>query len=273
MKFFRTKKGIIITLAVILLLILIRHIIAENTVFYAPDYAKEELSSILENKDFDAVFRQTGIAPKVAEEIAERENSAFLEKMQKLYFSGSSVKKNYIAFPVTLEERNRDDITPLIPLKKGDILVTYNTRTLDWRHGHSAIVLDDKGEVILEHMSIGEKSVITYAKYWGMYPAFIVLRHPDENIAAAAADYAKENLVGIPYSLFAGFGTKDKTGEENPSSHCSHIVWQAYMSQKEDIDSDGGPVVTPRDIAHSEKLDVVQIFGIDPGKYASRVLK
>ena len=31
-----------------------------------------------------------------------------------------------------------------------------------------------------------------------------------------------------------------------------------------DIDSDGGPVCTTRDIVHSDLFEVVQVFGFDP---------
>ncbi len=56
------------------------------------------------------------------------------------------------------------------------------------------------------------------------------------------------------------------------SSHCSHIVWQAYMAAGCDIDSDKGFVVTPKDIAMSDELKIVQIFGINPKEYKDRFL-
>ena len=182
-------------------------------------------------------------------------------------------KKNYIAYPVTAEERNTKQYTPFVPLKKGDILVTFNTQTLDWRHGHLGLVLNDSGTALLEHMAIGEVSCVTDAFYWGKYPAFIVLRYFDEKVSEKAANYAQENLVGAPYSIFSGIVKKDKTGEEKPTSHCSHIVWQAYKSQGADIDKNGGLIVTPRDIAMSDDLQVVQIYGLNPKDYTSRILK
>ncbi len=265
MKFFKAKKGIIICATALLLTILLtRYIIAENTAFYIPPYEKKDISDLVRKKDYNTIFAQTGVVPDIAKEFSENGDIAFLEKMQDFFFEKPPIQKTYIAFPITLEETTKEGIAPLIPLKKGDVLVTFNTRTLDWRHGHCGLVLDDEGSLMLEHIAIGKKSAVNSTVYWGIYPAFMVLRYSDEKIAEAAADYAKDNLVGIPYNLFAGFVKKDKTGESDPSSHCSHIVWQAYKSQGVDIDSDGGTMVTPRDIAKSEKLSVVQILGINP---------
>ena len=279
MKFFKTKKGKIITVLVILLTILIiRHIIAENTVYYKPTYEKADISDTLSNetledKDYMLIYKQTGVSPGAAKEIMESGDTELLSELNELYFKEAPSKKNYIAYPITLEERNNSQITPLVPLKKGDILATFNTRTFDWRHGHLGLVVDDSGTVALEHMAIGQVSCTTSAFRWGKYPAFVVLRYSDPEVAAKAADYAGKNLVGIPYSIVAGIIDKDKTGEVNPSSHCSHIVWQAYKSQGVDIDVDGGPIVTPHDVAMSEKLSVVQIFGTDPEDYEDRLLK
>lgn len=279
MKFFKTKKGIIITVSVIIAVILIiRHIVAEKSVFYKVPYEKTDITSTLDkkqlsDKDYILIFEQTGISPTAAKELIEDGNTQFIQKLHELYFNKPLSKKNYIAFPITLEEMNKTQITPIVPLKKGDILVTFNTRTLDWRHGHCGLVLDESGTQLLEHMAIGETSCITDAFYWGRYPAFLVLRYRDEKISQKAADYAKDNLVDIPYNIFAGVFKKDKSDKKEPSSHCSHIVWQAYKSQKVDIDKNDGIFVTPRDIADSGNLQVVQIYGLNPKGYTSRILK
>ena len=279
MKFFKTKKGIIITVLVLFAVFLvIRHIMAENSVFYKVPYEKVNISDTLNKeslseKDYILIYEQTGVSPAAAKEIINSGDTKFLKELNDLYFKSPDSEKNYIAYPVTLEEQNKSQYTPLVPLKKGDILVTFNTRTLDWRHGHCGLVLNDSGTQLLEHMAIGQTSCTTDAFYWGRYPAFAVLRYSDPKVAEKAVDYANENLVDIPYSIFAGIWKKDKTGEEKPTSHCSHIVWQAYKSQGVDIDKNGGFLVTPRDIAMSDKLQVVQIYGLNPKDYTSRILK
>ena len=43
-------------------------------------------------------------------------------------------------------------------------------------------------------------------------------------------------------------------------------MWYAYNAFGVDLDSNGGLVVTPRNIANSPLVEVVQVFGIDPVK-------
>lgn len=280
MKFLKSKKGIaLIVVGLILVTLLIRHIYCAQNVFYTPDYDKKDILQIikksqLSNDDYITIYEQTGVSPQVAKELVENGEYELLLKLNDLYFKSPDIYKNYIAYPITAEERNKTQKTPIVNLKKGDILVSFSTHTLDWRHGHCALVLDDEGTVLLEHMSIGNTSCVTSAKNWGKYPGFVVLRYPDTDVATKAADYAWEYLVNIDYNIFAGIIKKDKSDEQKPeSSHCSHIVWQAYMATGIDIDRDGGPLVTPYDVAMCDELRVVQIYGINPEKYTQRILK
>jgi len=54
-------------------------------------------------------------------------------------------------------------------------------------------------------------------------------------------------------------------GAKNPkkpiSTNCAHIVWAAYKSVGIDLDSNGGPFVLPSNIARSEELECLQVFG------------
>ncbi|MCI8790350.1 MAG: hypothetical protein HFH92_14885 [Lachnospiraceae bacterium] len=49
-----------------------------------------------------------------------------------------------------------------------------------------------------------------------------------------------------------------------PGTQCAHLVWYAYRNFGYDLDSDGGFVVTPDDLYHSDLLELVQIYGIPP---------
>ena len=250
----------------------------DNKAFCSLEYKKEDISKLfykndISDEDLKLIYRQTGISPLIAKKLIESENYAVLEKLNDLYFKKPLFKKKYIAFLVTVEELNNFQITPVADLEKGDILISFNTHTFLWRHGHSAIVLDEDG-TLLEHLAVGEKSCLTNAKDWGRYPSFIVLRHKDKKIASLAADYAKEKLVGIDYNIMAGILKKDKSDEKFlKSSHCSHLVWQAYKAVGIDIDSNKGVVVTPLDITNSNDLNVVQIYGCNPEKYQNRILQ
>ena len=279
MKFFKTKRGIIIAVvAVIVSTLLGRHIIAESSVFYKIPYEKINISETLNKEnltedDYMLIYKHTGVSPSIARETINAGNSDTLGELNNLYFNKPVTGKKYIIFPIVLEDRNQSQVTPFVSLKKGDILITFGSRTLDWRHGHCALVVDSAGTILLEHTSVGNTSSLTDTSYWMKYPSFVVLRYEDEDIAVKAADYAMENLVDIDYSIFAGIFKKDKTNEKDPSSHCSHIVWQAYKACGADIDNNGGFIVTPKDIALSDKLQVVQLYGINPENFTDRLMK
>ena len=271
-------KKLIYALAVFLIVIVIYHLYSQSLSFYEIRYPKQDISEVLEKdslteSDYMLIFEQTGVSPGAAKTLIEKGKTKLLENMNDLYFEEPEIKNVYIAYPVTVSESNKSYTVPFADIKKGDILVTFNTHTLDWRHGHCAIVTDEKNGVLLEHMSIGNPSCTTNIRYWSDYPGFVVLRYPDEAVAEKAAEYAEKHLVGIDYNVLAGAFKKDKTGEEEPSSQCAHIVWQAYKAAGVDIDSSWDPFVIPRDIAMSDKLNVVQIYGIKPDRYKDRILK
>ncbi|MBR5535658.1 MAG: hypothetical protein IKU60_03320 [Clostridia bacterium] len=244
--------------------------------FYEPDIDKVDISAIikkenLSDEDLMTLFTQTGVSPQAIKDLG---NNGMLISLQEMYFNKPEFKKNYICFPITAEEKNTRQRTPLVKLKKGDIFVSFSTHTLNWRHGHCAIVTDAGKGIILEHMSAGNASCLSKAEKWGRYPAFAVLRYNDEKVASKAADYAIAHLKGVDYNILTGIVNKDKSDDESVDwSHCSHIVWQAYKAVGVDLDSDGGVFVTPEDIAMSEELGVVQIYGINTERYKARILK
>ena len=279
MKPLKTKKTFAIILVLFFTVLYLRHIKNANEVFYQVNYPKEDISEVLSKdslmeEDYELLFKQTGLSPYVSKKLIKNGNKELFLKMNELYLNTPEIKKDFVAFPVTASERNLHQITPLVDLKKGDILVTFNTHTLDWRHGHCGMVLDEERGVLLEHMSIGNLSCLTYADNWGEYPSFVVLRYPEESVSEKAVEYAKEHLVGIDYNILAGVLKKDKSDEKVPeSSHCSHIVWQAHKAAGVDIDPNGGIFVTPLNIAMSDKLQVVQLYGLNPEKYKDRLKK
>lgn len=279
MKPLKTRKAFAIMLALFFTVLYFRHIKNANEAFYQVNYPKEDISEVfskdsLTEEDYNLLFKQTGLSPYVSLKLIKNASTDLLLKMNELYLNPPEIKKEFVAFPVTASERNLNQITPIPDLKKGDILVTFNTHTLDWRHGHCGMVLDEEKGILLEHMSIGNPSCLTHAKNWGGYPNFVVLRYPEESVSEKAAEYAKEHLLGIDYNMLAGVLKKDKSDEEVPeSSHCSHIVWQAYKTAGVDIDPNGGIFVTPLNIAMSDKLQVVQLYGLNPEKYKNRLVR
>jgi len=111
---------------------------------------------------------------------------------------------------------------------------------------------------------IGSRSAVLPVHNWLSYPTIMVLR-PKAELAEAgeeAVRFAKEHLKDVPYSLFTGFLQKDKKEEATiDRTQCAHLVWQAYSGAGVDIDSDGGFLVTPKDIANSDVFDVVFSYG------------
>ena len=202
MKPLKTKKAFAIILALFFAVLYFRHTKNANEAFYQVNYPKENISEVLAKDsltedDYTLLFKQTGLSPYVSAKLIESENKDLLLKMNELYLNTPEIKTDFVAFPVTASERNLNQITPLADLKKGDILVTFNTHTLDWRHGHCGMVLNEEKGILLEHMSIGNPSCLTYAKNWGGYPSFVVLRYPEESVS----EKGSEQWYQIPWRV------------------------------------------------------------------------
>ena len=122
----------------------------------------------------------------------------------------------------------------------------------------------------LESTSIGEPSSVSHGLQWFRKSTnFLVLRLKDktEEERAEIAARAEEELTGLEYNVFVGFFMpKDQcaNGRKPTSTHCAHLVWQAFLNAGYDLDPTGGPLVTPQDIANSPLVEVVQTYGFDP---------
>lgn len=133
--------------------------------------------------------------------------------------------------------------------------------------------------------------------------AVLRLRDASAEERAQIALYAREHLAQIPYRLTAGIwrpelsdaqprltvsigaeeasrqpevGAEEASGQsedgadgargreaELRGTQCAHLVWYAYRQFGYDLDSDGGSLVTPRDLYDSPLLEVVQIYGME----------
>ena len=151
-------------------------------------------------------------------------------------------------------------------LETGDILISPCSHAFGWRNGHAALVVDGEAGIILESAVMGMDSAVNSINVWKGFPAFMVLRANSLSKEARKdiAEYAMENLNGVPYGFVGDIISDNLDNSVISSTHCAHLVWSAYMQFGYDVDSDGGIVVTPRDIANSPLLEVVQIYGIDP---------
>jgi len=154
---------------------------------------------------------------------------------------------------------------PFNDLQPGDILLSLSTHTMGWRHGHAGLVLDESH--VLECSVIGKDSTIVSIKQWREYSNHVVMRikNVSKEEQQGVVDFAKKHLSGKPYRLSAGIGREKAPDTENQNfgMHCAYLVWYAWYQMGYDIDSDGGRVVTVRDILDSEVVEVVQVYGMN----------
>ena len=149
-------------------------------------------------------------------------------------------------------------------LQPGDILITLSTHSLGWRHGHAALVIDEK--TALECTVWGTDSQYTDPQNWRTYSGYCVLRVKDapEEVREAVAAYACEKLCGVPYHLSAGFVGKKAPDPESASFglQCAYLVWYAWQAFGYDLDADRGRLVSASDILCSDLLEVVQVWNM-----------
>lgn len=259
----------------------------EKQVYAALDYEKEELTDMikcgkpLNDAALEFIYKQTGIGKAgvqtLLSDFLKEQSSAHdmpteefvnqLLEIQEIYFAEPSFECTKEAWMIR-RDQNIDDQgkivrrNKLIALEEGDILITDSCHLFGWRNGHAAIVIDGKKGKTLEAITIGEETAVRSISKWEKYPNVAVLRLRDGNKKQrqAIAKWAQNNMKGIPYSLTAGMG-------ECKGTHCAHLVWAAYKEFGYDLDSNGGCIVTPAQLAASPQLCVVQVYGMDLDKF------
>ena len=149
-------------------------------------------------------------------------------------------------------------------LEDGDIIVTSSTHLSGWRMGHSGLVTDAERGSILQANAVGDTSRLGSMRDFSDRVNFMILSPKvDAETKAEVCKYAEKNLIGKIYDPTAGvFSSKNKVER----TQCAHLVWYAYNAFGIDLDSNGGLVVTPKNIANSPLVEVVQVFGLDPAK-------
>lgn len=224
------------------------------------DLAEIVEKSTLAEEDYAVIYAQTGLGKSAVQSL---ESLDMLYDYQESYFGEIEYlcKANS---PISCEERVQNGKILLAPLEEGDILVTNASHVLSWRNGHAAIVTDAAEGKTLEAVVIGKNSKPQNVSKWEKYPNFTVLRlkcasrEERAEIAKTAAEY----LNDVPYNVFIGlYPMKYSSVSAVSGTQCAHLVWLAYAAYGYDIDSDGGLIVTPRDIAESDLFEVVQVYG------------
>ncbi len=283
----KIRKNNLCRVVDVLLLILVAFLtltvataLTEGETHISPNYPKIDINPILvqnelSDTDYKVLFYQTGLGRASIDELRERYHDSrrrifhfqenFFRKIRIICERNSIISREE---SVVDEEGNLINGTQLAPLHNGDIIITKASHTYGWRQGHSGIVIDEKQGKTLEAVVVGTDSTVQDIDKWTNYPNFIVLRlkNAPRDLTESIAQKAIDCLTGIPYRISAGiFNRKFSDQEKLSGTQCSHLIWQAYRYYDIDLDSDGGLIVTPKDIANSNELEVVQAYGVDPG--------
>lgn len=233
---------------------------------YIPDYKKEDLTEILNKEnfsddDYKLILSQTGLYKKAVDAIFKQGKKENIFEIQKNFFDEFEITYQPFA-PFTCSHIINESLKTL-PLENGDIIVTNSTHFSCFKVGHIVIVVDAEKGMVLNATGYGNLSGVESIDDMTNRPSFKVLRPKiSKEKRQQAVDFAMKNYTDLPYSVSVGlFGTKNP---EKPSrTNCAHIVWAAYKSVGIDLDSNGGPFVLPSDIAKSDELECLQVFGAE----------
>lgn len=262
-------SAIIGTILIAVLGLQIAFSIADKIECWHPDYEKVDIKSILEkgelsDDDYDVLYRQTGLTGLGVDRMLNRGSLGInrIIGIQNDFFTEHPVKNDWFA-PFICTDYISDNIAYAF-LEDGDIVLTSATHLSGWRIGHSGLVTNGAAERILQASAIGETSAIGNMRdFYNRVNFMIVSPKVDKELKAEVCSYAEENLLGQVYDPTAGvFSKKDSLSK----TQCAHLVWYAYNQFGIDLDCGGGLVVTPKDIANSPQVEIVQVFGFDIDK-------
>ena len=247
----------------------IAFLVADKIECWRPDYEKTDIREILDkdelsDEDYEALYFQTGLTRTGIDRILSHglngKNKA--ARIQDDFFAEHTVKNNLFAPYVCTDSIEKRIET--VYLEDGDIIVTSSTHLSAWRIGHSGLVTNAAKGHILQANAIGDTSRIGDVGDFNDRVNFMVLSPKvNRETKAKVCKYAEENLTGKIYDPTAGvFSSKDSVNK----TQCAHLVWYAYKQFGIDLDSNVGLVVTPKNLANSPLVEVVQVFGFDPVK-------
>ena len=230
------------------------------------DEAKQDISPILQkanltDEEYQMLYRQTGLTKIGIDDLRKRGKIQQLLILQNAFLKQQTVHcRNFAPFTYTEEILG---YMPLTSLKNGDILVSSSMHVSFLRYGHAALVVDAQKGDVLEIAEMGSLSGFDEAIDFCDRANFMVLRpNLPQELIDQVVENAKTNLTDIPYDATVGV-LSPKFATKPTGTQCAHLVWYAYKQFGIDLDSDGGAVVRPKDIANSPYLQVVQVFGFD----------
>lgn len=269
----KVRKSLLFGLAFLLLVpigVFTAVVLTQPNVPFVPDYEKVTLT---DESNYETIFLQTGLGKSAVNTLKANGEWSKIYEIQEKFFKEKEFETSPIINFFTYEEDlKEEDKTQFIDLQKGDILITLSTYSLGWRHGHAGLVISENS--ILEISKIGTLSNIGTTQVWCDFSTLAVLRvkNADEQTRTDVADFAVSSLKGKPYNLLAGFGKvkAPKIEADNLSVHCSYLPWYAWQYFGFDLDSDSGRIVTVCDLLYSDKVEIVQLYGLDPREFTEQ---
>lgn len=217
----------------------------------------------LSEEDYALLYRQTGLTKIGIDRARTRGEDGIVRilSVQACRFTKYEVEHDVFAPLMCTDYLANGKLSVAGFLEDGDILITSSTHFSAFRMGHAGIVTDAERGEVLQATAYGQTSRIGTVGDFTNRMNFMILRpKADAATRKAVANYARENLHGIPYHAFAGILTKKNTVAVG--TQCAHLVWYAYAAAA-GIDLCDHALVLPYDLATSDKAEVVQVFGFD----------
>ena len=271
----RLKKGLKIIIVLLLSLLVLavaviylpQRFIAHRKEPFVPDYPKVELNA---DTDYETIFLQTGLGKQAVDKLKNDGDFDAILKAQECFFTEPDTQCVPMFDWFTREDRLRDTESPdFVDLQAGDVLVTLSTHSLGWRHGHAGLVIDEY--TVLECQCIGTNVSAESIYFWNNYSNWAVLRIKEitPSLQEKVTEYGLKELKGKPYRFLSGIlGQKDfAIDNKNAGFYCTNLIWYAWNHFGFDLDSDGGKIVSSKDLLYSDKVEVVQLYGLDPRKF------
>ncbi|MDD3429791.1 MAG: hypothetical protein PHG02_07280 [Oscillospiraceae bacterium] len=236
---------------------------------------------ILDKEDYAFIFSQTGVGSSAVKTLRAQGESGKQEilEYQKMFFAQyhrqcTSLYGWFVKEDILVDENNqRVEGPPIVSLQEGDILIALATHSLGWTHGHAAIAVDE--DTVLQSRVIGENSNYSQADEWRKYENYVVVRVKNTTLQQkrAVTEFSKAVLYDVPYKMTAGlFGLKSRPADSDTfGTQCAYLAWYAWNYFGIDLDSDAGRLVTPYDILSSNKIEIVQMYGLNPALFADRI--
>lgn len=205
---------------------------------------------ILTDGDYDLLLKQTGLT-RIGVDRCRSKGVAGLNKIlaiQRDNFGEYKVETDY--FAPFCSANYIDKAVEACYLEEGDVLVTLSTLFSGVEIGHAGIFT---GTHILTAKRYGALSSYSpVSDFTGRVSFAVLTPSADAETKKKAARYAEQNLIGKRYGIASGILGGDST-------QCAYLVWYAYHMSGLDL---ARGIITPRKLLKSEKMQVVQYFGI-----------